>query len=135
MTQNLNSANQSPVFTLIPRIGTAWLTGANLTLSGTPLPQLVISAGDQGSMVLRTEYHSTITNSASMINIFLCDTGGTTGVLFRQYPITGSQVTGASGSAWMTADTMSYELPSGWTIRAAQMAANTGYVLVSLGDY
>jgi hypothetical protein len=135
MSLNSGSANLSPVFCLWPRAGTAFLTGANATLSGTPLPQLVFSAGNQGSMVLRTEYHSTVQNVASMVNIFLCDTGGTTGILFRQYPITTAYATGVSATSWMTADTTPYELPSGWTIRAGQMAANSGYLLIMAGDY
>lgn len=137
MSINSGSANVDPIFTLWPRIGSAWLTGQNATLSGTPLPQLVVSAGNQGSLVTRMEYHSTIQNSSNMVNVFLCDTGGTTGMLWRQYSMSATGITGLSATSWMTADTNfgNIVLPSGWTIRAGQATGSTGYFIVFLGDY
>lgn len=137
MSINSGSANTNPIFTLWPRVGTAFLTGQNATLSGTPLPQFVISAGMQGSLVTRVEYQSTISASSNMINVFLCDEGGVTGTLWRQYAMTGGGTTGLSATAWSTADALftPMVLPSGWTIRAGQMTGGTGYLRVYLGDY
>lgn len=136
MSINSGSANTQPLFTLWPRIGSAWLTGQNATLSGTPLPQLVVSAGNQGSLITRMEYHSTIWNSSNMVNVFLCG-DGTTGILWRQYAMVNSGTTGLSATSFATADTNfgTITLPSGWTIRAGQMTGATGYFIVFLGDY
>lgn len=137
MSLNSGSANTTPIFTLWPRAGTAFLTGQNSTLTGTPLPQFVISAGNQGSLVTRIEYQSVIQGSSNMINVFLCDEGGLTGTLWRQYAQTTAWATGLSASAFATADNLfsPMVLPSGWTIRVAQMTGGTGYLRVYLGDY
>lgn len=138
MSLNTSSANTIPIFTLWPRIGTAYLTGQEATLSGTPLPTWVISAGDQGTLITRIEVRSIIQNSANMVNLFLNAPGGTTGILWRQYAATGTQSTGLSATAWATADTASisgFILPSGWSIRAGQMTGGTAWVIINAEDY
>ncbi len=137
MSINSGSANQAPLFTLWPRIGSSYLTGANATLSGTPLPQWIISAGDQGTLISRVEANAVSVTRSSIINLFLCNTAGLTGILWRQYPMGIISAT-VTSTGWATADTAFGKviLPSGWTVHAAlSTAGTTAYVKVWGEDY
>ena len=137
MSLNTGSASQSPVFTLYPRMGSAYLTGGNATLSGTPLPQWVISAGDQGSLVTRIDADAANISQSSVVRAWLCNTAGLTAMLWREYPV-GIVSATVTSSAWHTSDQGfgSFALPSGWTIRASLATAGlSAYLRAAVEDW
>ena len=137
MSLNTGSANQAPLFSMWPRQGSAYLTGGNASLSGTPLPAFVISAGNQGSLVTRIEANAASITQSSVIRVSICDTAGLTAMTWREYPM-GIVSATVTSTGWWTADTNfgNYALPSGYTIRALLATAGpSAWVRVSVEDF
>ena len=117
-----------------PKFGSAILTTANNSLTA-PSNTIIVTAGSSGT---RIDYIQGVANtSAGVVNLFVHD--GTNYILWNQVPIqavTQSNTTPAfvtTLSSNGNANIMPLTLPTGYSLRAATMVAQTGVRVTAYG--
>jgi hypothetical protein len=119
-----------------PRFGSAILTTANNSLTA-PSNTIIVTAGSSGTRIDYIDIQGVANTSAGVVNLFVFD--GTNYILWNQVPI--QAVTQSNTTpAFMTtlssngnANIMPLTLPTGYSLRAATMVAQTGVRVTAYG--
>jgi hypothetical protein len=119
-----------------PRFGSAILTTANNSLTA-PSNTIIVTAGSSGTRIDYIDIQGVANTSAGVVNLFVYD--GTNYILWNQVPI--QAVTQSNTTpAFMTtlssngnANIMPLTLPTGYSLRAATMVAQTGVRVTAYG--
>jgi hypothetical protein len=128
-------ANQTPIFTLTPRIGRALCSTANPNLDGTGTIVSVLAAGTNGTTIELVRVKAQGTTTAGMVRLFLSD--GTATRLLKELPVTATTPSGTVPSfetEWTPTGGF-FTLPSGWSLLAATNNAESFGVQAFGGDF
>lgn len=130
------AANTSPIFTLVPVIGTVTIESANTNRDGSGTIEAVITGGTNGTRITRITIQAIVTTTAGMIRLYI-DSGDTI-FLWKEVAVTA--ITGsATVLEFVSVITLTGEnaliLPSGYILMASTHNAEAFNIIAEGGDY
>lgn len=129
------SANENPIYTKTPAIGSAQVSVANTALNGTGTLVDVVTGVTEGTRISRITIQATVTTTAGWVNLFIYD--GTNTRLWRQIPIpaiTVSATVAAFNYVLELFGERALELPSTYVLRASTYNAEAINVIAEGGN-
>lgn len=130
----------SAQFAATPRIGSALLTTADISLTAPTTFGTVLAAGSSGTRIDNIDIQGVATTVASLINLFIFD--GTVNILYAQVAVqaitssTTSPAFTAALSSNVNSNIMPLILPTGYSLRATTSVTQTGVRVTALaGDF
>lgn len=128
------AANQSPIFTLTPKIHMVQIATANTNRDGTGTLGTGITGGTNGTRITRIDVVATGTTTAGMVRLFIDN--GTNVRLWEEIPVTAitpsATVEVFKGSFVPTEPLV---LPSAYILKFSTHNAETFNVIQHAGDY
>lgn len=120
-----------------PKVGSAILTTADISLTAPTTVGTIVSAGASGTRIDYIEVQGVATTVASLINLFIYD--GTTYILWNQVPVVAvtSSTTAPAFAAYLSSNgnsnIMPLTLPTGYSLRATTSVTQTGVRVTAYG--